>query len=157
MSICAHCSRETEQGARFCIYCGSEVNGDSQDRQVSALMCTRCGKGLTPGDRFCSYCGSDSILQTRPIAGASPSGSSSSGGSLTVAASAPVEQTQTQTTGFWSWERRQTGKGKLWGIILMVIAVVWFFGALALGWIFYYPPILFLIGLYTFFKGLFRG
>lgn len=46
----------------------------------------------------------------------------------------------------------------LGGVAMMVIAVVWFFGALLLAdRIFFYPPILFIIGLVTFFKGLFSG
>jgi len=43
------------------------------------------------------------------------------------------------------------------GIALMVIAVVWFVGGLAVNIIFIYPPIMFIIGLVTFFKGLFAG
>ena len=41
----------------------------------------------------------------------------------------------------------------LGGIGMMVGALVWFFGALALGVIFIYPPILFVIGLATMIKG----
>jgi hypothetical protein len=39
------------------------------------------------------------------------------------------------------------------GILMMVIAVVWFFGALSLGWIFYYPPILFIMGIVAVVRG----
>jgi hypothetical protein len=42
----------------------------------------------------------------------------------------------------------------LTGVLMMVGALIWFFGALAAGVIFYYPPILFIIGLVTFIKGL---
>lgn len=54
-------------------------------------------------------------------------------------------------------------KGQFWdssmlgGIALMVIAVVWFFGGLALNIIFFYPPILFIIGLVVLVKGIFAG
>jgi DNA-directed RNA polymerase subunit RPC12/RpoP len=44
--------------------------------------------------------------------------------------------------------------GVLTGVLMMVGALVWFFGALALGRIFFYPPILFIVGLVTFIKGL---
>ena len=37
---------------------------------------------------------------------------------------------------------------------MMAGAVIWFFGALALNWIAFYPPILFIVGLVTFIKGL---
>jgi len=40
------------------------------------------------------------------------------------------------------------------GILMMVIAIVWFVLGLIFGWIFYYPPILFIIGLVAFIKGL---
>jgi len=44
------------------------------------------------------------------------------------------------------------------GVAMMVIAVVWFFGALLLAdRIFFYPPILFIIGLITFCRGIFSG
>lgn len=38
--------------------------------------------------------------------------------------------------------------GPIGGIILMVLAAVWFFGALSNGDIYFYPPILFGIGVY---------
>lgn len=43
------------------------------------------------------------------------------------------------------------------GLGLMILAVVWFVGGLFVGYIFFYPPILFLIGLVTFLKGLFTA
>ncbi len=45
--------------------------------------------------------------------------------------------------------------GALAGLGLMVLAVLWFVGGLFVGYIFFYPPILFLIGLVAFLKGLF--
>jgi hypothetical protein len=40
---------------------------------------------------------------------------------------------------------------------MMIIAVVWFVAGFAAGIIFYYPPILFLIGLFALVKGIFTG
>ncbi len=40
---------------------------------------------------------------------------------------------------------------------MIVIAVVWFFGGLAVGYVFFCPPILFLIGLFAVVKGLVTG
>lgn len=40
------------------------------------------------------------------------------------------------------------------GIAMMVGAVVWFVGGLAVGYIFFYPPILFFVGLASLIKGL---
>lgn len=46
----------------------------------------------------------------------------------------------------------------LGGLLMMVGAVVWFFGALFLFNVFFiYPPVLFIFGLIAFFKGLFAG
>ncbi len=39
------------------------------------------------------------------------------------------------------------------GVLMMVGALIWFFGALALGVIFWYPPILFVLGIGTVIKG----
>lgn len=44
--------------------------------------------------------------------------------------------------------------GSLGGIAMMVVAVVWFVLGLKGGYIFYYPPVLFVLGLIAFFKGL---
>ena len=54
-------------------------------------------------------------------------------------------------------ERRGISAGMVGGIIMMVIAVVWFVLGWMAGIIFIYPPILFVIGLFAFFKGLFTG
>jgi hypothetical protein len=43
------------------------------------------------------------------------------------------------------------------GLVLMIAAALWFFGGLAVGYIFFYPPILFFIGLAVLFKGLFKA
>jgi hypothetical protein len=59
--------------------------------------------------------------------------------------------------GFFAPERKGLQKGMLGGLAMMAIAAIWFFGGLAAGYIFYYPPILFLIGLWGFFKGLLTG
>ena len=48
-----------------------------------------------------------------------------------------------------------TDKGAIAGILMMVGAVVWFFGAgLLFDLWFFYPPILFVIGFICFVKGL---
>lgn len=43
------------------------------------------------------------------------------------------------------------------GILMMIGAVVWFVGGLAVDIIFFYPPILFIFGLIQFFRGLFSS
>jgi len=48
-------------------------------------------------------------------------------------------------------------KGVVGGVVMMVIALVWFFGRLSAGYIYYYPPILFIIGVVALVKGLVKG
>ena len=47
--------------------------------------------------------------------------------------------------------------GAIGGLLAMIGAVVWFVAGLAFDTIFFYPPILFIIGLVAFFKGLMAG
>jgi hypothetical protein len=59
----------------------------------------------------------------------------------------------------WQQEKiRQDFNSLMWmGVGLMVLATFWFVGGLFLGIIFFlYPPIMFVVGLFLFFKGLFR-
>lgn len=44
--------------------------------------------------------------------------------------------------------------GIIGGLLMMLIAVVWFVGGLAVGFIFFYPPVLLVIGFIAFIKGL---
>jgi len=57
----------------------------------------------------------------------------------------------------FGWEHRGWDAGMMGGLGMMAIAAVWFIGGWMCGIIFYYPPILFIIGLIGFFKGLFTG
>ena len=59
--------------------------------------------------------------------------------------------------GFFDYEKKGIQKGVCGGLTMMAIAFVWFFGGLCIGIIFFYPPILFIIGLYSFVKGMATG
>lgn len=59
--------------------------------------------------------------------------------------------------GFFAPERRGLDRGILGGVVMMGIAVVWFGLGWAAGYIFFYPPVLFVIGLFGTLKGLFTG
>lgn len=54
-------------------------------------------------------------------------------------------------------ERKGIDMGMLGGLLMMGIAAAWFFIGLAGGIVFYYPPILFVIGIFALLKGLFTG
>ena len=62
-----------------------------------------------------------------------------------------------ESNKFFTLEKKGLEKGILGGVIMMGIALIWFFAGIAGGYIFFYPPILFIIGLYAFIKGLRRG
>lgn len=59
--------------------------------------------------------------------------------------------------GGFAPEKAGVKKGVLGGIVMIVIALVWFFAGLAADRIFFYPPILFVIGLYALIKGIADG
>ncbi len=59
--------------------------------------------------------------------------------------------------GTFAPEQAGIKKGVLGGAIMIGIAVVWFFGGLAAGYIFYYPPVLLVIGIYALIKGIRDG
>jgi hypothetical protein len=69
----------------------------------------------------------------------------------------PREQAVDDDDDFFGPEKKGIEHGMAGGIAMMTIATVWF----GLGWkagvIFYYPPILFLIGAFAFLKGLSTG
>ena len=73
---------------------------------------------------------------------------------------ADVEEEQkkaVQAGGFFGPEKKALQWGMAGGLLMMVIAGVWFFAGLAFDRIFFYPPVLFLIGLYGVLKGLVTG
>jgi predicted DNA-binding protein (UPF0251 family) len=64
---------------------------------------------------------------------------------------------QEETSGGFSAEQKGLRKGVLGGVLMMVIAAVWFIGGLAADRIFFYPPVLFIIGLVGLVKGIIEG
>lgn len=58
---------------------------------------------------------------------------------------------------FLAQEKKGIRKGVVGGLVMMAIAVVWSAVAWKLGYVFYYTPILFIIGLYAFIKGMITG
>ena len=58
---------------------------------------------------------------------------------------------------FFSIEKKGIRKGMTGGIIMMAIAAAWFIIGYMAGYIFYYPPILFVIGAFAFVKGMISG
>ena len=67
------------------------------------------------------------------------------------------ELPKVKDTGVFAPERGGIDKGVLGGLTMMAIAVIWFVVGYAAGIIFFYPPILLLIGVYACLKGILTG
>jgi hypothetical protein len=57
----------------------------------------------------------------------------------------------------FGWEHRGWDKGVMGGVWMMAIAALWFFVGMYFGRVFFYPVILFVVGLVGFFRGLLTG
>lgn len=62
-----------------------------------------------------------------------------------------------EETGTFSPEKRGIQKGVLGGLAMMAIALIWFVLGWMSGYIYFYPPILFAIGVYALIKGIRTG
>jgi hypothetical protein len=65
-----------------------------------------------------------------------------------------VSEREATSGGFFGTETSILNGGTIGGLVAMLVAVLWFFGGLAAGIIFYYPPILFILGLVAVGKGI---
>jgi hypothetical protein len=68
-----------------------------------------------------------------------------------------VSDAASEHDGFFAPEKAGLDKGVVGGGVMMLIAVVWFAAGWAAGYIFFYPPVLFVIGLFGLVKGLLTG
>ncbi len=66
-------------------------------------------------------------------------------------------ESEERDNGFFAAEREGINNGVVGGIFMIVIALLWFFIGWAAGYIFFYPPILGVIGVYAVLKGIFTG
>jgi len=98
--------------------------------------CPACGEMIIAGAAKCRFCGE--IFDAR------------------LRATAAEKKSKYESDAF-RHEKRGIEKGVLGGIVMMAVAVVWFVGGWICGFIFFYPPILFIIGLFALIKGLATG
>ena len=68
-----------------------------------------------------------------------------------------VNQEDSRYKGFFGPERKGIDHGIVGGLTMMGIAAVWFMIGYDMGYVFFYPPFLFVIGIYAFIKGIFTG
>ena len=57
------------------------------------------------------------------------------------------QQHDQKESSYFAPEQKGMKKGVLAGLVMILIAVVWFFGGLAVDRIFFYPPVLLIIGI----------
>jgi len=69
----------------------------------------------------------------------------------------PKKRTKKSSSGgAFRAEKGMLGAGVLGGLALMAVAVIWFVGGLFAGYIFYYPPFMFIFGFIAMIKGFIR-
>jgi DNA-directed RNA polymerase subunit RPC12/RpoP len=114
--------------------------------------CLECGKITSEtaigNELFCPDCGGHVEL----FKIANHSKNNNNAGQQHLIKDLTVEEKE--YTGFFAPEKKGIDKGVAGGFLMIIIAIVWFIGGYAAGYIFYYPPILFIIGLYALVKGL---
>lgn len=97
--------------------------------------CPRCGQALPPGRSLCPGCGT-SYRDARDLR---------------------EERQRKGRHDVFAPEKAGIRAGVLGGLAMIVIAAVWFFLGYQAGYIFYYPPILALVGVFAMLKGLAEG
>ena len=100
---------------------------------MNAHLCPECGASNPSHKAECQECGA----------------------SLT--ATTTTTFTPKNDGGFFADEKKGVEKGVVGGLTMIIIAVIWFAAGYEAGYIFYYPPILFIIGVYAVIKGLATG
>lgn len=144
-----------------------EPGGRRPELQATTLSCPSCGFEQAPADE-CLKCGLViAKYRPKPAVGsrAAPERQMRSRDEIQADLAnqgyAPRERVaasdQVEEEGFFAPERRGLKKGIVGGIVMMAIAVVWFGLGWAAGYIFFYPPVLFVIGLFGALKGIFTG
>jgi hypothetical protein len=134
--------------AGVCVECGSIVTDVQNFGSKSEPVCGRCHHKAR---------NSAEVPTKEPVATATPEAAASREAQRHEALDALSEPVKSSGGGYFEAEKKGIQKGMLGGFVMMVIAVVWFVVGWALGFIFFYPPILFLIGLYSFIKGAATG
>jgi hypothetical protein len=122
-----------------------------------------CGQALVAESQFvgmpvqCPKCNQQVTIPSETEPAASPNPSDSARPWEHSTSSAPSQSRQAANNSSGSFEGGILNGGAIGGILAMIGAVVWFVAGLAADVIFFYPPILFIIGLVAFFKGLAQG
>jgi DNA-directed RNA polymerase subunit RPC12/RpoP len=121
------------------------------------VACSSCGQtlsapsGLAGKKMPCPYCGEQTLVPGTPAPAAAPPAPDQ------AKPWQKSDQPSGQTNSGRSFEGKVLNGGVLGGMLAMVGAIVWFVLGLQADRIFFYPPVLFVIGLVAVFKGLTQG
>jgi hypothetical protein len=121
-----------------------EIDVDPLQEMSEITVHPEGGREVSPAERGSM---DDFVKALAATANAAPTGD------LKTAAQEPPKN----PNDFFAIEKKGIEKGVAGGLLMMVIAAVWFFLGLEADRIFFYPPILFIVGLYAFVKGLLTG
>ncbi len=113
-----------------CAHCGAQLDVQDQIRYKGKTLCKQCHAAVQASE------------QQLPHANVPQKPESTNPG---------------EDRSFFSSEKKGIQKGVLGGVVMIAIAAIWFFVGYAAGHIYFYPPILFIIGVYAVIKGLTTG
>lgn len=128
-------SSPARQGMKTCPGC-------NQTLSPAAVICINCGYNLNTGQKMKTFSYSAPTYSPSAPSSSKPAGK---------------KKTRRSSPGTNFIVSRLTSGKFICGIIMMLGAAAWFIGGLAIGIIFFYPPILFILGLISFFTGLIDG
>jgi uncharacterized paraquat-inducible protein A len=123
------------QGVKSCPGC-------NQILSPTAVICINCGYNLNTGQKMKTFAYSAPTYSPSAPSNSKPAGK---------------KKTRRSSPGTNFFVSRLTSGKFICGIVMMLGAAAWFIGGLAIGIIFFYPPILFILGLISFFTGLIDG
>lgn len=116
------------------------------------MACPSCGseiaipEGFTGVQRQCTSC-RKFVLIPPPSRRAASQPAMEEGTAAPPARRRIIRRRPERENGPFEIEQRGMNAGLMGGIVMMAIAVLWFVGGLAAGIIFFYPPIMFFVGL----------
>jgi len=104
---------------------------------IATVTCAGCHESVSPSESFFSAYGE--------VCGTCHA-------KVEIAEMAMRARAEQENSG--SFEGGLVNGGSIVGLLTMLAAVVWFVAGMAAGVVFFYPPILFMVGLFGFIKGL---
>lgn len=128
IKLCFDCAN-----SQSCSLCGTKTDIQNRISENSKIFCPSCFDNKQRTEAQAQFSETDNFNSTA------------------------IHANNEDNGGFFALEKKGMKKGAAGGVLMMFIAVAWFIIGYALGYIFFYPPILFIIGLFTLLKGISTG